>query len=148
VSTETQEYITTVVTVSGGQTISSVVTSDRLITHTTGWATITSNPTLGYNTGSSNNSSGLSTSTKSIIGGVVGGIGGAIVLGGLLVVAWRLWGRKKGKTQDDDDYFSGSDNGVASEKRRNHFGFGKKGGYAPGTSTSPERGDYNTSHNF
>ena len=31
------------------------------------------------------------------------GVGGAIVLGGLALVAWRVWGRRKTTTDDDDD---------------------------------------------
>jgi len=47
--------------------------------------------------------SGLSTEKKGVIGGVVGGVGGALLLGGLAVVAWRIWGRKKRISEDDDD---------------------------------------------
>jgi hypothetical protein len=60
---------------------------------------------LNDNGSSGSSGGGLSTSTKSIIGGVVGGIGGAILLGGLALVAWRMWGRRraKGPGMDDDD---------------------------------------------
>ena len=50
-------------------------------------------------------SSGLSDGSKKIIGGVVGGVGGAILLGGIALVCWRIWGRKR-TTGDDDDYGS------------------------------------------
>lgn len=56
--------------------------------------------------GNGSSSNGLSSSTKAIIGGVVGGIGGAIVLGALAVVAWRLWGRKGAGKEEDDDLMS------------------------------------------
>ena len=49
-------------------------------------------------------SSGLSSSSKSIIGGVVGGVGGAILLGALAYTAWRLWGKKKRDSDEDDLY--------------------------------------------
>ena len=45
----------------------------------------------------------MSSSTKSIIGGVIGGIGGAALLGALAVVAWRVWGRKKHIDEDEYD---------------------------------------------
>jgi hypothetical protein len=32
---------------------------------------------------------------------VVVGVGGAIVLGGLFIVAWRIWGRKKREEEGD-----------------------------------------------
>lgn len=49
--------------------------------------------------------SGLDDSQKNIIIGVVVGVGGAILLGGLAVVAWRVWGRKKndGYGEEDED---------------------------------------------
>lgn len=51
----------------------------------------------------------MSPQTKSIIGGVVGGIGGAIVIGGLAIVAWRLWGKKKrAREAAVDDYGMGT----------------------------------------
>ena len=53
--------------------------------------------------GNSAGSSGLSDSNKNTIIGVCVGIGGAIILGGLAVVAYRVWGRKKAQHDDDDD---------------------------------------------
>jgi hypothetical protein len=43
----------------------------------------------------------MSTKTKNTVIGVVVGIGGAIVLAGLLIVAWRIWGRKKNEDESD-----------------------------------------------
>jgi len=45
----------------------------------------------------------LSSSSKKIIGGVVGGIGGAILLGGIAFAVWRVYGRKK--PVDDTDMY-------------------------------------------
>lgn len=53
--------------------------------------------------GKDESGNGLSDSNKKIIGGVVGGVGGAILLGGIAIVCWRMWGRKKRVTEDDDD---------------------------------------------
>jgi len=46
-------------------------------------------------------SSGLTPKTKTTIIGVVCGVGGAIILVGLGIVAWRIWGRKKNEDEDD-----------------------------------------------
>lgn len=46
-------------------------------------------------------SSGMSTKTRNTVIGVVVGIGGAIVVGALGLVAWRIWGRKKHNEEAD-----------------------------------------------
>lgn len=46
-------------------------------------------------------SSGLSESSKKTIGGVVGGVGGALLLAGLGYTAWRIWGKKKNLHDED-----------------------------------------------
>lgn len=73
--------------------------------------------------GSDDNSGspGLTGGQKSIIGGVVGGVGGAILLGGLAVVAWRIWGRKR-RAVDDDDDLMGSVPGSAGQEKGNGVG--------------------------
>jgi hypothetical protein len=53
--------------------------------------------------GDGEDSGGLSDSKKKIIGGVVGGVGGAILLGGIAIVCWRMWGRKNRMPDNDDD---------------------------------------------
>jgi len=45
----------------------------------------------------------LSDTAKKTIGGVVGGVGGALLLAGLAYTAWRVWGKKK-NLHDDDLY--------------------------------------------
>lgn len=47
--------------------------------------------------------------------GVVVGIGGAIVLAGLFIVAWRIWGRKK--SDDDNDELTGFRTGSAGNEK-------------------------------
>jgi len=105
VSSSTRRYTTIITTVTGGSTITTAVPTEEVVASTTGYATATISPSLNDNGSSGSNGGGLSTSTKSIIGGVVGGIGGAILLGGLALVAWRMWGRRraKGPGMDDDD---------------------------------------------
>lgn len=43
----------------------------------------------------------MSSNTKAIIGGVVGGVGGALLLAGLGYTAWRIWGKKKNLHDED-----------------------------------------------
>lgn len=90
------------------------MTSDQVYSSTTGYATATISPSLANGGG---NGSNLSTSSKKVIGGVVGGIGGAIVIGGIALVVWRLWGKKKGQQLPQDDYDVGRDS-IVQEKRR------------------------------
>jgi hypothetical protein len=49
----------------------------------------------------------MSSGTKKTIIGVVVGIGGAAILGGLFIVAWRVWGRKR-NTPDESDELMGT----------------------------------------
>lgn len=122
-------------TVSGGSTFSSVVTTDKVVASTTGYATATVSPSVQNGSGGSGSSSGLSSSSKKIIGGVVGGIGGAILVGALAVVAWRLWGRKHHKVPtEDEDIFAGTNDNLMREK-------------AVGNGGSPLRGNLEQYHN-
>jgi len=81
------------------------VSTEEVLASTTGFATATISPSLNDNGNSGSSGGGLSASSKQIVGGVVGGIGGAILLGGLALVAWRMWGRRRanGPRMDDDD---------------------------------------------
>jgi len=92
---------TTIITTSNGHIISTVLTSSSVVTASTSKAT--SAPGLNGGSGA-NGSSGLSSSSKKIIIGVVVGIGGAILLGALAVVGWRIWGKKRNAEGDDDIY--------------------------------------------
>jgi len=71
---------------------SSVITTDVVVPTTTGFAKTTVTPSLADGGGSG---SGISGGTKAVIGGVVGGIGGAALIGGLAYVLWRILGKKK-----------------------------------------------------
>ncbi|KNA98796.1 hypothetical protein FOXG_03043 [Fusarium oxysporum f. sp. lycopersici 4287] len=51
--------------------------------------------------GDDGSSSGMSAKTRNTVIGVVVGIGGAIVVGALGLVAWRIWGRKKHQEEAD-----------------------------------------------
>jgi hypothetical protein len=46
----------------------------------------------------------------------VGGIGGVILLGGIALVCWRIWGRKRTERSAYDDVRSG-DTAVAGEHK-------------------------------
>ena len=96
-------YIT-VSTSSDGQVFSSTVTSASVVSSTTGYATYTTTPGL-VSDNSSGGAIGLSQGDKNIIGGVVGGIGGAILLGGIALVFFRLYRRRR-RTEEDEDMAS------------------------------------------
>jgi hypothetical protein len=77
-----------------------------LSTSTQATATSTS-PSLNGNNSSS--SSGVSASDKKIIIGVVVGVGGAILIGVLGVVFWRIQKkRREGYNDEDDDLMGGT----------------------------------------
>lgn len=80
---------------------------------TTGYATATIDPTLASD--SSGSSGSISPHTQAIIGGVVGGVGGAILIAGLAFAAWRIWGRKKGNRLPQDDYYAGQEESYQKE---------------------------------
>ena len=110
----TQQIVTTIVSISGSSTFSSVQTSNTIVAA----ASATSLPPelSGSNNGEGN--SGLSSNSKKIIGGVVGGVGGAILLGALAIVAWRVWGRKRNyRTDDNDDVVDTAPSSSGKEKR-------------------------------
>ena len=68
---------------------------------TTGQAEYTDPPTAQPNGGKDDG--GLSESNKKVIGGVIGGVGGALLLGGIALVFWRMKKRQHKVTADDDD---------------------------------------------
>jgi hypothetical protein len=84
--------ITNVLTVSGSLTTSYSSSTSSITSKSTNPASLGENQTT---------SSGLTPKTKTTIIGVVCGVGGAIILVGLGIVAWRIWGRKKNEDEDD-----------------------------------------------
>jgi len=73
--------------------------------------------------GSGSGSSGLSSNSKKIIGGVVGGIGGAIFLAAIAFVCWRIWGKKnKYDPNEDMDYAAGTGTGLGDSGSRKEDG--------------------------
>ena len=82
-------------------TLSITSTSSQVIAAALASATSSGSPSVDGSGGSG--SSSLSPRTKSVIGGVVGGVGGAILLGGLAVVFWRVWGKNRRSHGADND---------------------------------------------
>ncbi|MCJ1232227.1 mucin 12, cell surface associated [Varicellaria rhodocarpa] len=122
VSSRTQQIITTIVTtIPGGVVSAHVLTTSALVAVTSPSSTSTSAPGL-VPTKDGSGSSGLQTSQKRIIIGVVVGIGGALILGGLGLVAWRVWGKRHNSGEDDDDLMSsrsGAGHGKSSSMAEN-----------------------------
>lgn len=87
-------------TLPNGDVAESTVSGVESVAVTTGEAEATIAPATQKNTDSSD---GLSDSNKKVIGGVVGGIGGALLLGGIALVFWRMRKRQNKVTADDDD---------------------------------------------
>jgi len=85
---------TSVLTVSGGSLSTSYSSS------TVSSAKSTGTPAASLSSDSTSSTS-MSTKTRNTVIGVVVGVGGAIVLVGLGVVAWRIWGRKKNEDEND-----------------------------------------------
>lgn len=84
---------------SNGVVHSTVLTTDVVVPTTTGFAQTTISPSLANGGGSG---SGLSGNTKAVVGGVVGGIGGAALVGGIFFVLWRVYGKKKRENRYSD----------------------------------------------
>ncbi|KAF2759794.1 hypothetical protein EJ05DRAFT_309849 [Pseudovirgaria hyperparasitica] len=89
---------------SGSSVFDTAITSEVVSEMTTGSAVATLSPS---NDGS-NSDGGLSSTNQKIVGGVVGGVGGALLLGGIVLVFLRLRKKRQNKVQIDDD-FAGMD---------------------------------------
>ncbi|KAI7621613.1 hypothetical protein KC346_g3568 [Hortaea werneckii] len=102
---------------SDGTAYSSVITTGGVVTSTTGYATATVEPSLRNGGGDGTN---LSTSSKKILGGVLGGVGGAILIGGIAFVCWRLWGKKHKPDllPQEDEMLDSRDDSISREKVR------------------------------
>ncbi len=85
------------------QTITKVITStlaDGSQVTMTSESVSTPSPSLA-NSSNSGQETGMKPETRNVVIGVVVGVGGAIILGGLALVAWRIWGRKKHQDEND-----------------------------------------------
>lgn len=144
-SSRTQQFVTTVVTVSGSSTHTNVYTTSGVIAAPTSSATSTKNPSLSTSD-SGSSKSGIDSSQKRVVIGVVVGIGGAILLGGIAVVAWRIWGRK-GRSNDDDNDLMDSHPGSSGREKRSSIS-----GHSPFRSTLDQYHNHgvpvNTASNF
>lgn len=117
VSSRTQQVTTTVVIVSGSSTMTTVRTATTVVAVTSLTSASTAAPGLN-STNDNSGSSGLQPAQRRIIIGVVVGIGGVILLGGLALVAWRIWGKKRNLADDDDDLM-GSQLGSSGHEKPN-----------------------------
>jgi len=141
-TSQSVNVVTAVSTVSGQEvTYMSSSTSDVVMTATNSAALASS---------TSSPSSGMSKKTKTTVIGVVVGVGGAIVLGGLFIVAWRIWGRKK--NEEEGDGLMGFRTGSAGHEKTSSVS-GATGQANPFQSTlenyhNPARGNVNASSNF
>jgi hypothetical protein len=101
VSTSLETFtVTSRTTLPNGQESDVTVSGVRSIPVTTGQAVSTDSPETQSN---DDKSGSLSDSNKKVIGGVVGGVGGALLLGGIALVFWRMKKRQNKVTADDDD---------------------------------------------
>lgn len=64
----------------------------------------------------------MSAKTRNTVIGVVVGVGGAIVLGALAVVAFRIWGRKKQAEESDGLMDYNASSGVEKSEPRTSGG--------------------------
>ncbi|KIN08135.1 hypothetical protein OIDMADRAFT_175004 [Oidiodendron maius Zn] len=85
----------------------------------------------------SSSGGGLSSKTKNTIIGVVVGVGGFIILAGLGLVAFRIWGRKKAD-EDNDGLMSYQIGNVGHEKTNSSSG---------GATSNPFQSTLETYHN-
>lgn len=78
----------------------------------------TSTPSLSTSS-KDNNNSGLSSHNKQVIIGVVVGVGGALIIGALGVVIWRIRARKGGRSDADEatDLMSGTAVGTGNREK-------------------------------
>lgn len=121
-----------------------MITTSALVAVTADPSQSTGAPSLGSGGGGSG-SSGLSASSKSVIIGVVVGVGGAILLGGLAFVAWRIWGRKKQSVDEDDDLMHSN---TGSSGREKSSGAGGSNPFRATLDQYHTPGPVNTASNF
>ncbi|PMD32270.1 hypothetical protein L207DRAFT_518682 [Hyaloscypha variabilis F] len=128
-----QSVATTTQVVAGGSP-----TKDSTSSQTSSSSASSSTASLGQNEVSS---STMSPKTKTTVIGVVVGVGGTIVLAGLFVVAWRIWGRKK--NEDESDGLMGFRSGSTGHEKSGSV----SGGGAPNPFQSTLENYHNPSRN-
>lgn len=116
VISRTQAIITTVTTVSEGSTHTHVLTTTGLIAISDPSSTPSASPIRDGSSGGSKNSS-LNPLQIRVIIGVVVGIGGAILLGGIGAVVWRIYGKRKQSVDEDHELISSQPGSSGQEKR-------------------------------
>jgi hypothetical protein len=87
--------VTQVITTTDAQGVAITVTTEALTTSTPP-------PSLASDKDSEKSGEGMSKQTRNTVIGVVVGVGGAIILAGLGIVAWRIWGRKRQSDEADN----------------------------------------------
>lgn len=111
-----QVVSSTVVIVDGGTSVTNVITSTGIPAAPGSAQSSKGAPKLDGNEDNSS-SSGLKPSEKRVIIGTVVGIGGAILLGGIAVVVWRIWGKRRHVADDDRDLMDSAPGSSGREKR-------------------------------
>ncbi|KAI4212526.1 MAG: hypothetical protein LQ351_004778 [Letrouitia transgressa] len=145
-SSTVEQVVTRTMTVGTSKRISTETTS-RLVPVSTSSPSASTSPAINKEEGGSGKS-GLDDSQKRIIIGVVVGIGGAILLGGIAVVTWRIWGRKRHNVDEDNDLVDS----VPGSSGREHEKTSSISGHSPFRSTLDQyhkpAGPVNTASNF
>ena len=119
--------------------------------HTMTTSTLTTS-TPGLNADGQGSGSGMPAKTRNTIIGVVVGIGGAIVLGALGLVAWRIWGRKR-KNEENEAFMPYNNDGYTGLDKAEASSPGAGPQRSPFQSTlenyhQPTAGPVNASSNF
>lgn len=87
--------VTQIITTTNEQGVATTMTTEALTTSTPP-------PSLANDKNSEKSGGGMSKQTRNTVIGVVVGVGGAIILAGLGIVAWRIWGRKRHSDEADN----------------------------------------------
>lgn len=107
----------------------------------------TSTPGLSSGDGET---SGMTSKTRNTVIGVVVGVGGAIVLGALALVAWRIWGRKKHNEENDGlmDYDMSASGGAEKSERGSSAGGAQRTPFQSTLENYHQPNQVNASSNF
>ena len=117
-----------------------MLTTLTITSEATGTSGPDSTAVPGLNKGNGDSgSSGLSDDQKKIVIGVVVGVGGAIVIGSVIAVFWRISSRRRKAAQNDDvtDLMSGTAVGTGAREKAP----------SPGAGGTPFRSTLDQYHN-